>query len=314
MYNEEQKRMFLEQLAIEGYSDNHIKTYKTIFRMSAPYEEKNGYDICFFSKDDIREMYESSKYSYMTRQTYNSKLNIYVNKIGEKNKAFSELKKELQNEEKEEKFRIISYKDMKEVVRSLPNYADKFLVYGLFCGICGKNYVELTCSSIEECDPTSGMIWLAGVQGESSDQLILKARKFYAERELFQIAIESANVKEYVISTKNDLNKKHSLDEKSSRIMKMARGEGEMIPHRSSVLRRFVKLTEHEYLKDMMPIDLYWSGIVYNIRKLEVEIGDDQKVKSAKEAIKLPGFEKIKEQYNITLEDRSLIAKLERYL
>lgn len=314
MYNIEQKNLFLKQLLVEGYSDNHIKTYKTIFRMSAPYETKKGYDICYFNKDDIREMYESLEYSYMTRQTYNSKLNIYVKKIGGENNAFSELKKELQNEEKEEKLKIISYKDMKEVVNCIPNYADKFLVYGIFCGICGKNYVELTCSSIEDCDAANGMIWLAGFQGECNDQLTLKARKFYAERELFQIALESVNVKEYVVSTKNDLNKKHLLDEKSLRIMKMARGEDEVIPHRSTVLRRFMKLTEHEQLKDMMPIDLYWSGIVYNIRKLEVEIGYNKKVNNAKEAIKLPGFEKIREQYNITLEDRSLIAKLERYL
>lgn len=318
MYNEEQKQAFLDGL-INNHGDLYIKEYIAIFNNIEKYEEVNNCDISCFTYNQLIEMYEKINIRYSTKIKYNSKLTIYTVSIGRSDNAFCKAKDYLAKKyndsitKQSDKSHSVSYNKVMQFINTLENPSDKFLIYGLFCGISGTNYVELSQSSMEDSDPNTGLIWLAGYDEDGN--INLKHRKFIADRDLFQMALESSKSENYNTKYKDGIKKSMSIPQDGQRILKRIKKDNERDyskAHRSTIINRcksIVKDTDFDYLN---PCLLYWSGAAYEVRKMAVNLGKDSI--TAKEAMQLPEFKKIRDQYDFRIEDRSLVLKLEWYL
>lgn len=317
VYNLVSKEEFLDRLVLEGYNDRYIKIYKGIFEKTEPFEEKYKKDIRDFNVEELISMYDELGLKAPTKITYNSKLNTYASKYNGNLDAFKSAKKKIVEETdsiKKEKLRTVSCYIVRETISKFLNASDKFMVYGIFCGLWGKDFVEIMLSSMRGSDEKKNIIWLAGYEEDIADKINLKSRLFEADQELFQYASEAAQEKTYRIVTQNGIVEKNLSDLDNQRIVKMTMtyDEKESKSHRSTLLRRYMKLVSGTEMEHFLPDEVRWSGIVYNIRKLEVETGN--KIENVEDVLELPGFDKIKKQYNIQMEERSFLLKLERYL
>lgn len=322
MYNEEQKQAFLDGL-INNHGDLYIKEYISVFKKTEPYEVKNGCDICNFSTEQLVDMYKKFNLKYRTKIVYHGKLVQYVKCSSLSTDAFDKAYEILlqenneQNENNENRSKSsqnsITYKEIMDFIETLDNPSDKFIIYGLFCGICGKDYIELSYSSMEDSDKETKMIWLAGY--DEYGDIILKGRKFFADDKLFQIATESCESKKYIAKCSDGSKMIKNISSDDLRILKRAKkindNNGNKV-HRTTITDRLNKLTQNTKLGRINPSFLYWSGVAYNVKKIALEIGEENI--TAKKAMRLPEFKKIREQYNIRIEDRSLVLKLEWYL
>lgn len=319
MYNEEQKQAFLDGLG-KDHGKMYIKEFFGIFKKTEPYEMQNNCDISDFSTEQLVNMYEKFNIRYATIIKYHNKLVQYVNCISHNTDAFNnayEILLQKNNEYKEERSKTyknsITYKELMNFIEILDNPSDKFIIYGLFCGICGKDYIELSYSSMEDCDKESNMIWLAGYN-ENND-IVLKGRKFFADDKLFQIATESCESKRYIAKCSDGSKMVKNISSDDLRILKRAKkinDNDENKVHRTTITDRLNKLTQNTKLSRINPSFLYWSGVAHNVKIMALEVGEDNI--TAKKAIQLPEFEKIREQYNFRIEDRSIISNLEWYL
>ena len=319
MYNEERKQQFLDSLAAEGYNGTYIRDYQNLFNRIEKYELENKCDISNFTIEQIMKMYDSFKIKDSSLNQYNNKLMRYSSAksfLEAREKIAARIKdSSMSNNKKSENKKLITYVQLNEFVAGLQNPGDKFLILGAFYGIRGKNYVELSHSSMEDCDEATNSFWLAGYNDEQ--EVIQKKRRFYATPELFEIAKEASKSTAYVTETKGKVRQVRNLIPDGERILKVSyRPEVsrsvDRIVNKQTILNRYSLITRNSSLDIITPTDLYWSGIAYHVMRIAVEHGE--KELDLKKIIKTESFEKVKEQYNIQTENRSILMQLKWYL
>lgn len=312
-YNYYKKEKFLKNQNNISSNCYALKAYKTLFNKTRKYEYEKNKDLSGFEYDDIFQMLLKLNLSFAKKieavgliENYYIFYNNYRKDIFTKLRSFLNLSKPYNK-----KIVPIYFNEIQNALNILKNPSDKFFVYGLFCGIKGKNYIELNLSSFHDSDPETRLIWLAGI--DNNGNVNTKLRKFYADRQLFEFAKTSAYTKDYSYDTLQGT-KTRKTNNESSLIIKNNKKDDtfNISSYRSITLRKFARLSENfNIFKGKVPDDVYWSGFVYNIRMLELK--NNRKIIDAIEILTLPGFDKLKEQYNITIENRSLIPRLRRY-
>lgn len=321
VYNEERKQQFLDSLQNEK-SQRYIDRIKWSLKKVESYERRINKDISEFSLREIKTMYEDMRESMSTTSMIdiNSSLGIYTNYINNtcEDSHFDTLKESLRAEmkrEKEEKIDIISKKTIDKIIKDQKHAIDKFLIYGLYCGMKGTHYAELNFASLEDSEKDARMIWLAKASGDG-ECIEEKARKFYADEELYGYALAALEEDTYIYTNANDdVEVVYKLAREGKRIFKRRLPiiSNKVTLGRRRVPERLKQIMQcYDETKDRSPDDIYWSGVVYNIRKIATY--NNLNIRSIRDCIKSSELEPIEKQYNFKFSDRKVKASLRRYL
>lgn len=321
MYNEERKREHLKSLKEQGYSNTYIKIVEADFKKIEEYEIKFNKDVCDFTLNEIMEMYSHLNLIASSLTSLTTRLRTYSYNQNEALGDFAKVTKAIIREKfgtLEEKNTIISYADLKSMLDKLDNAVDKFFIYGLFSGIKGHSYVELSCSSMEDANVEELSFWLAGIT--PSGELNKHNRKFYADQELFNYALEASESNIYIQRTKEGAIRRIHLQNNGKDIYKnpvFIEKTDNLINLLTKVRNKLNSLLKVIDVKgDIKPTDLYWSGLRYNLKRIGLERGI--MINDLKDIKKLESFatdiKKIEEQYQIKFMSRSFKDGLKRYL
>lgn len=319
MYNEEMKRAYLNKKMREGYNEAYIYQKSVAFESIEKYEEELKKDISEFSEREILCMYDEISGSLYTILSINGYLKDYVYEMEGSYKGFSEitqpiLKKRYEDSIKKE---IITYADVQGMLEKLENPVDKFILYGLFCGVKGEKYVELVCSSMADADPKGREIWLAKFKSETP---VRKGRLFYADAKLYQFAQEASEANYYIQQATDGGLRKVRVKNNNADIYKIplttqVTEKEDMNTVRCRGSRRLTKILNILQINDIYsPIDFFWCGMIYHIQKLAIENGvilnslDNTKVLK-----QLPDIDKIEQQYQIEITSRNFKERMKRY-
>lgn len=311
MYNQEIKEEFIE-LCSSGYKSQLKSSLKRIGEI----EDKKGKDIAYFSKDEIIKTYEWLDYTLTTTKTLNRLLaeycDFYFKKIGVKhfNNQYRELSVDTMNlvETKVTKKRMITHQEILSLVDDILNPCDKFLMYALYCGIAGTPKQCELCFLDEDDLQEGNIISIPSVDKEGN--IIKNARFIKADDLLYSLAKESANTYVYK-STLSD-----SYDRKlyTNRIMKPASNEAKesnLSSCNSRLRSKFTTICEKYFVEDLTAGDIKWSGIIYNMRLIQVEMN----LPSIFDVIKTEQFKKLREQYSIqSLRNNAIKESIKKYI
>ena len=161
MYNEERKIAFLKYL--DGkHSDDYLICMNSLFNKTEKFEAMFGKDLCDFNHNDISTMYSMFHYSSpLIYNTFNCNAKVYVtwcdehmyikdfiNHFSEFGLADYEKFIDVRLEAK----RYLEKDEFYDLVETLPNVRDKFLLMSLFEFGKSKNYVEITNLRLEDID------------------------------------------------------------------------------------------------------------------------------------------------------------------
>lgn len=319
MYNEERKQKFLDKLRAEGCTEKYVKGFYNLFNKIEKYEQENECDISEFKIGQIMRVYDDFNVKTSSAVQYNRMLMRYsptteIEKVGKDllEKLAKEKKEQEQSISAEEK--VVSHNKVKNFIATLERPVDKFLIYGTFCGILGASNIELFFSSMKDSDKETGLIWLAGYN--ENNEIDLKHRQFYADSELFEIAQESCQSKVYVVKTKDGVVKELPLIcSDPLRIIKTTKAKDEnkydTYDPKSTIWRKYQTLVKDTEFEKYSLTNIYWSGVVYNIKKIALEYNIDKIVLD--DIISMPEFDQIRKQYDLQMQDRSLLPRLEWY-
>lgn len=316
MYNEGIKNAFLQKAEQDG--EEYIVKKKYIFNQTEPLEKEKGKDIALFSKKEVREIYTSWDLSLLSLYSTHTFLRRYAAFYIKENSGKCEILamsqeevREAFNERKAPKIEKNNFpvRDFINKVDELKNPADKFLMYGLFQGIRGVSNCELAFSTMEDCNTENREIWLAGADG---DDVISNARRYKADEKLFNYALESSRTYEYFTYEKN---REQKIELTSNRIIKTRSDVNENVCLTISAGKRRVDIRLRVLLKqiglsDYSGLDIYKVGLAYHIKKICLEYG----ITDLLEVFKTKEYEKIKEQYNLTDNNRNVKRILKGFL
>ncbi len=319
VYNNDRKQAFIEKEYNQRKKDDIKKQCSWVFNTSEAYENKYDRDVAEFSYEEILEMYKSVKISLGTLFVFHRILKKYsFETLGEASKYLlftqTELKKHFINEKKV----LLSERDVINFTEELLNPMDRFCVYGLFCGIKGKEYCELNFSSMDGANESENSFWLADI--DENGEIKLKGRKFYADKLLYGFAKDASEAVYMLQHTKDGVDKKIILEQGTKNIFKTPFSPLEQSVNADNVLRitqRFNRTILNTLNLNglVTPLDFYWSGIIYSLQKKALSYGKTLKtLKDYADFFADDGCEDIQKQYNIELNSRRLKAKLERYL
>lgn len=298
-YNAEQKQKFLDYIRKERYSDVYCEDYATLFNKTAYTEMKKSKDISFFTKDELLSMYQTFECKSTSLWILHTRLNKYVlffNPDNEESRKIStsDVKAVSSNRDAT----ILSYKDIELLLDSLENAVDKFLLYGLYCGIKGKGYVELGYSSMNDSDANALTIWLADIKEDG--EIDYKHRKFKTDYQLFHYASVAANTNEYKVIEWSGRTRLHQLAPERGRIVKNQLYTDET--RNKELKSRKIKnklmnlFTVLGLAGEYTPLDIYWSGFFYHANLLAIQ--NHQQVKTKKDFFNIENIDKLIEQYS----------------
>lgn len=311
MYNQEIKEEFIE-LQEKSYKKQLESSFKKIGKI----EDQKEKDLAYFSKEIIVKMYEEFDYTLKTTKTLNRLLaeycDFYFKKIGVEhfNNQCRELSVDTMNlvETKVTKKRMITHQEMLSLVDDILNPCDKFLMYALYSGIAGTPKQCELCFLDEDDLQEGNIISIPSVDKEGN--VIKNARFIKADDLLYSLAKESANTYVYK-STLSD-----SYDRKlyTNRILKPASNEAKesnLSSCHSRLRRRFTTICEKYFVEDLTAGDIKWSGIIYNMRLIQVEMN----LPSIFDVIKTEQFKKLREQYSIqSLRNNAIKESIKKYI
>lgn len=161
MYNKEIKTRFIDDQKVLTK-----KRYITVFNKTAKYEERLDKDCMFWDLTEVKDFFKSLEYTSVRQiKEVNFVLEAYVNWAAVNmlcenvnpyaNLEFEDMAKLLANNPKV----VITREELYTAVNIIRNYEDKFIVLGLFEGICGDGYSELINANFD--DISEGKIHLS---------------------------------------------------------------------------------------------------------------------------------------------------------
>ena len=188
MYNTDTKQRWLDMKNAETITSPNY--YANKFSNTEPYENMYGKDLCNFTVSEIMDMYKSMNiYSPSTVYTTNKIYADYANwciaegLVNDSQNHFLEITREMTLEcvnKSAMNYKIISSEQITEWCNAAINYADKFLLLGLFEGLKGNKFVDFTDTKIS--DLNGNEIHLpSGRVLECSDKLIMYAEESHNE-------------------------------------------------------------------------------------------------------------------------------------
>lgn len=152
MYNKEIKTRFINSLTVL------TKTrYVTVFNKTEKYEEELGKDCMIWDLEEVKAFFKSLKYTSVRQiKEVSLVLEAYVNWASAEMLCenvnpyamleFEDIAKLLVNDPEV----VITKDELYDAVDAIRNYGDKFIVLGLFEGICGEKYCELSGANYED--------------------------------------------------------------------------------------------------------------------------------------------------------------------
>lgn len=325
-YNEDHKKSYIETLKKEKYSETYIDSFIALFNKSYKYEKQFGKDLLKFNAFDIIEMFKGSNNSFDKQVEMFTLIKEYLPKNDILVKEdISIVRKYLVTIKPAAKLVVpIEYNEIKGIVNDIKYAADKFLIYGLFCGIMGNDLIELSFSTMDDSDEQNKVIWLAGKDSDTGE-INYKAREYVANDELFNYAKLSCESDSYIsTSDRARYERTYKVEQDGENfILKRKKMNYKDLPDnptpeyeiengRCMILARYNKIKRrYDILKNKRPADIFWSGLVYNVKKLALV--NDIDILCAKDVLRIPGFNNIREQYGLKTQDRSILNNLKRY-
>lgn len=314
MYNEEIKQRYLEQ-ANEDYSKGTITQICETFKAIGPYEEKLGKDISEFSEQEILIMFQSMRYSAMTLYKICSLSERYcIARTGTAN-GFANITHDTIRKVADVKgLEDLTYSHILEWTDQLINPSDKFFLYGLFCGIRGKDMTELTCSSIKYADRNTNTLWLAALNTDGS--VNFKNRSITVDDKLFKYAVESSQSEYYIQVTRTGVKKKVYYRPSSDQLIIKAIMAG---PQTEETYSRYVNRAKQKFNKiknqigiKCTPLDIQWTGCAYYLKKAALEEGLE--IFSEYDFLKLKALPQISKQFDKIIDRDFIRETLKRYV
>ena len=316
MYNEGIKNAFLQKAEQDG--EEHLLKRKYVFEKTNPFENEIGKDIALFTKQEISNMYIRwdisltslyvthsflRKYASFYSKQNGTKCDILTMTQSEVKESYS--KKEMENVEKNN----FPVRDFINRIDALKNPADKFLLYGLFQGVRGVSNCELAYSTMEACNVNKRKIWLAGFE---CGDIVYQKRLYRADERLFNYAIESS--KTYVYYTYEE-DRQQEIELDSNRIIKIRHNINDETSEsieagKVRIDNRLRILLNHMGLSNFSGLDIYKIGLAYHIKKICLEYG----ITDLLNVFKTEEYKAIKEQYNLTDNDRNVRRILKGFL
>jgi len=162
--------------------------YEALFRKTEPFEEALQKDVSNFVRKDIEMMFIGFNSGATTSlSVYLSMLSTYTNWV-----CMNDMSADNINHYEEFSFkdldqyvnqyiydkRFLTREDVLEIIRDVPYVQDKFTVLGLFEGLGGENYCELTELKPEDINKNGRFNLVTG-------------KNFYGSKELIHLAYES---------------------------------------------------------------------------------------------------------------------------
>ena len=306
-YNDEQKNRFISTLNLAEFPPYY---WNRLFRSFKPYEEKYGKDLYDFRKDEIIESYKDMQYSsFETLIVANVNFKRYVDWAIE-NLLNEDGENHFDDFTTEELFKcvnklqltvsIITREQLDKGVSSLDNPQDAFLVYGIFEGIRGKEFMDLVTVKMSDIDMDNKTIWLPDSEKTIpiSDSLIQ-----WAMRANSQDVYYRSDGKNYKLYGNNII-------KLSGRYATLNADTGNK--QSASTYRAVLRaLDTMGYGKMVSCNSLYTSGIIDTINKVGTDNGVD-----AEHVLYTPELYKIvKQKYNIPESTRRrFLLKFDKFL
>ena len=204
--------------------------------------------------------------------------------------------------------RMISHQEMLTLIDDILNPCDKFLMYALYCGISGTPKQCELCFLDENDLKEENIISIPSVDKEG--HIIKDARLIKADDLLYSLALESANTYVYrsVISDSYDRRLY------TNRILKPTNNdtkENSLSACNARIRKRFTVLCERYSIDNLVAGDIKWSGLIYNMRLIQVEMN----LSSIFDVIRTEQFKKLREQYNIqSLRNNFIKESIKKYI
>lgn len=313
MYNEKGKMAFLESIK-DKTSMGTIKYYMNTFDMVEPYERKAEKDIIYFTKDELMEICRdlNGQRSPETVKAIFSRLRQYAINTVEYSCLYEFSAEVIRQAIEDNSSRIlVTYADIQNWLDKLINPLDKFVLYGLFCGIKGRNFCELVTSSMEDSDEKNRTIWLAGVDSKGNFQL--KSRCIKVDEQLFSYARTAADAKWYIQEDKNGVRKKVPLKIGDQAIFKNPINVKDPSKPASFCCSRARQKFDGIYQKAGIPstvgrVDIFRSGLIYNLRTCALREGIE--INQLYDFLKISALPEIEETYNVKINKRFLKEKV----
>lgn len=311
MYNQEIKEEF-----IDLQTDSYKRKLRASFKRIGEIEDQENSDLAYFSRDVINKMYEQFDYTLTTTKTLNRLLAEYSDFYFKKMKieCFNNQYKELTvgtmhlATVKTLKKQMITHQEILSLVDDILNPCDKFLMYALYNGIAGTPKQCELCFLDKNDLKERNVISLPAVDKDGN--IIKSARMIQADDLLYSLAEESADTYVYKSVVSDSYDRKLY----TNRIIKPASDEAKesnLSSCNARIRKRFLTLCERYSIEDLSAGDIKWSGIIYNMKLIQVGMN----LPSIFDVIKTEQFNAIREQYNIkTLRNNALKESIKKYI
>ena len=266
MYNEERKKRYIK--IKENAVTLPYRSLSLLFEKTAPFEEKNGKDVCEWTPREIMDYYKYlDAYSLSSLVVVNSNLTQYTNwcltetLVPDGQNHFQEIRPDMLNSCVNKKYldqMIISRENLVKMVDELPNYTDRFMILAFFEGICGPKYSDMTSAKIT--DIHEDRIALVSGKEQPISSKLKDIATFAAEEDSYQTYGATGKSIKY-----SDLNESDII----FKVAKKNRAGNNDSAMTQIVCRRFSKATEYIGLPGRMTIkNMMISGKINYIKDL----------------------------------------------
>ena len=143
------------QLLMEYIADIQPEDGKKIYKFLAPcgdYEEKYNKPIAEFTKEEVIAMLQSFGYKESSSLYIVQNIKAFLEWQGSYDSVYgnigiNDIREALRTQQLED---LITREELDRLLKSANNPRDQFLLYGLFWGIGGTDFVEITLAEIED--------------------------------------------------------------------------------------------------------------------------------------------------------------------
>lgn len=195
MYNEKQKERFIKSR--EDYVIIQDNFYINIFNKIEKYENKLGRDLSNFSFFEIETYYKlrntSSKYALATANSVYANYTTWCLNQGFVTDGQNHY---LEFHAKDfDKYlnpvlldkRVVTRNEILDMIMDIPNPRDQFLILGIFEGLRGKNFMDISTAKMENISEEGGRYYI----------YLKSERKIEISKELYYLAKDSRDAEKY---------------------------------------------------------------------------------------------------------------------
>lgn len=271
MYNEKRKKEFFEYKT-KHTSYDYCYVSKS-FERTEKFENELGRDVCNFSITEIQDMYKRLNFAYQNSiLKFNSLMVSYTDwcfmngYVNDSQNHFRELDYNMLSEYVNKYVvtsKVVDRDDVEEWCNNVPNYIDKFLLLGIFEGISGENFIEIT--ELKDCD----------IDIANHRMKIYERGWLEFSEELCLYALQSSQAFTYE-SIRSDAFKSVPLEDtpnvfksrKTSKIQNSQFRKGRRVYTRLRMVFKYLGIDDF-----FMATDLKNSGMIYYVNKKASETG-----------------------------------------